>query len=65
MRIPTPLLLLPLLIAYPERAALSKPLQQPHSGSLAHADSVPVSVRWNRLVPKLVDEAAASRRAAR
>jgi hypothetical protein len=31
----------------------------------AVADNAPVSVRWNRLVPKFVDEAAASRRAAR
>ena len=56
MRIPTRLLVLPLLIVCPERAVLS---------AQAPADGSPVSVRWNRLVPKIVDEAAASRRAAR
>jgi hypothetical protein len=61
MRIPTRLLLLPLLIAYPERAALSA--QTAHAN--AQADTIPPSVRWNRLVPKLVDEFAARRRAAR
>jgi hypothetical protein len=52
---------LPLLIAYPGRAALSA--QTAHAD--AQADRIPVSVRWNRLVPGFVDEAAASRRAAR
>ena len=33
--------------------------------SQAGGDSIPVSVRWNRLVPRFVDEATASRRAAR
>src|ERR1700675_4027535 len=61
MRIPTRLLLLPLLIAYPERAVLSA--QTAHAN--AQADTIPPSVRWNRLVPKLVDESAARRRAAR
>jgi len=61
MRIPTRLLVLPLLIAYPERAVLSA--QTAHAN--AQADTIPPSVRWNRLVPKLVDEAAARRRAAR
>jgi hypothetical protein len=56
MRISTRLLVLPLLLAYPERAVLS---------AQAPADGTPASVRWNRLVPKIVDEAAASRRAAR
>src|SRR5687767_86831 len=50
----TRLLLLPLLVAYP--AVLS---------SQAAPDPTPVSVRWNRLVPQFVNEAAAARRAAR
>jgi hypothetical protein len=48
------LLVIPLVIAF----AANTPAQTP-------ADKLPVSVRWNRLVPKFVDEAAASRRAAR
>ncbi|MFN2637730.1 MAG: vanadium-dependent haloperoxidase [Gemmatimonadaceae bacterium] len=56
MRIPAPLLMVPLLIAYPERARLSA--QTP-------TDTIQASVRWNRLVPRLVDENTASRRAAR
>ena len=54
MRFSTRLLLLALLVGYPHCAILS-----------AQAQVAPVSVRWNRLVPKFVDEAAASRRAAR
>jgi hypothetical protein len=61
MRIPTRLLVLPLLIVYPERAVLGTQTQRDH----AAANSVPVSVRWNRLVPTFVGENAASRRAAR
>ena len=64
MRIHTQLLVLPLLILYPERAALTAPIQLAHAATQAPADSGPVSVRWNRLVPRLVDENAASRRAA-
>ena len=60
MRNGTRLLLLPLLIAYP-RAVLTAQIQPAH----AVADSMPASVRWNRLVPRLVDENAARRRAAR
>lgn len=63
MQIPTQLLLVPLLIVYPERAVLKAYIQPAHAA--ARADSVPVSVRWNRLVPTLVDEAAVSQRAAR
>ena len=65
MRFPTRLLVLPLLIGYPERAVLSAQVQPAHAPTRAAADSIPVSVRWNRLVPRFVDEAAASRRAAR
>ena len=56
MRIAARLLALPLLIIYPGRATLNA--QTPT------ADTT-VTVRWNRLVPKIVDENAASRRAAR
>ena len=66
MRIPTRLLVLPLLIHYPERAAvLSAQLQPAHGAARGPADSVAVSVRWNRLVPRLLDESAARRRVAR
>jgi PAP2 superfamily len=65
MRIPTRLLVLALLIVYPERAVLGAQIQVAHAPARAAADSMPVSVRWNRLVPRLVDENAASRRAAR
>lgn len=61
MRIPTRLLMLPLLIAYPERAALNA--QTTHDK--AQADGIPTTVRWNRLVPGFADENGASRRAAR
>jgi hypothetical protein len=61
MRTTTRLLLLPLLIVYPQRAGLGAQIQPAH----AAADSMPASVRWNRLVPRLVGENAARRRAAR
>jgi len=64
MRIPARLLVLPMLMLYPEQAPLHA--QAPaHSPARSAADNVPVSVRWNRLVPKCVAENAASRRAAR
>ncbi len=65
MRFTTRLLVLPLLIAYPGRAVLSAQVQPAHGPTRSAADSIPVSVRWNRLVPRFVDEATASRRAAR
>jgi hypothetical protein len=64
MRIPTRLLVLPLFIVYPGRAALNAQIQPAYVPARPAADT-PVSVRWNRLVPRLVDENAASRRAAR
>jgi len=54
MRFPTRLLALPFLIGYPARSELG-----------AQVQNSTVSVRWNRLVPKFVDEAAANRQAAR
>jgi hypothetical protein len=65
MRIPTPLLLLPLLVVHPERALLGSQLQPAHLSALAAADSITASARWNRLVPAIIDEAIARRRAAR
>jgi hypothetical protein len=52
MRVRSTLLLIPLAVGFAAQAT-------------AQADKVPVSVRWNRLVPKFMDEAAAARRAAR
>jgi hypothetical protein len=54
---------LPLLIVSPELSALG--VQVAHVGAHATADSATVSVRWNRLVPRLVEENTARRRAAR
>jgi len=65
MRIPTRLLLLPLLIVYPEHAGLNAQVQPARDPARAPADSISVTVRWNRLVPRFVGEATASRRAAR
>ena len=61
MRITTQLLVLPLFIVYPERALLNAQVQP----AQAAAESGPMTVRWNRLVPRLVDENTARRRAAR
>jgi membrane-associated phospholipid phosphatase len=65
MRFPTPLLLLPLLIGEPARAVLGAQGQPPRAQTPAATDSVPISVRWNRLVPGIYEEATARRRAAR
>ena len=65
MRIPTRLLVLPLLMAHPERAALNAQIQPANVPARVGADGIPITVRWNRLVPGLVDENTASRRAAR
>jgi PAP2 superfamily protein len=64
MRIPTRLIVLPLLLLYPERTTLHAQTQPAPAPARASADT-PITVRWNRLVPKLVDENSASRRAAR
>ena len=61
MRIPTRLLLLPILIVWPALPVLRAQALPAHAG----ADSISVSVRWNRLVPAIVDENATRRRAAR
>jgi hypothetical protein len=56
--------MLALLVVYPERAALNAQTEYTSAPGPLAADT-PVTVRWNRLVPKFVDEAAAARRAAR
>jgi PAP2 superfamily protein len=61
MRILTRLVLLQILIAWPARPVLGAQ----SAPARAAADSISISVRWNRLVPGFVDEAAATRRAAR
>ena len=63
MQIHTRLLVLPLLIVSPGLAAVGA--QVAHGHSATAADSATVSVRWNRLVPRLADENNARRRAAR
>lgn len=65
MRFPTRLLVLPLVIGLPARAVLSAPVTPAPAPVRAAADSMTVSVRWNRLVPGFADQDAASRRAAR
>lgn len=64
MRIPTRLFLLPLLVGNPVSAVLGAQTQTAPANQQA-TGTIPTSVRWNRLVPKFVDEATARRRAAR
>lgn len=63
MRITTRLLLLPLLTLCLEGATLGA--QTGYQVARPDAETGPVSVRWNRLVPGLVDANTAARRAAR
>src|SRR2546423_9972357 len=65
MRIPTRLVVLPFLVLYPQRAVLNAQLHPAYAAAHTPDDSVQTSVRWNRLVPRLVDENAPNRRAAR
>jgi membrane-associated phospholipid phosphatase len=65
MHILTGLLVLPLLAGNPEHAVRTAKISAPPAPVETAADSVPVSIRWNRLVPKLTDQAIARRRAAR
>jgi hypothetical protein len=64
MRFSTPLLAVPLigLAVTAELTAQAKPAS---SGLQVTADTIPVAVRWNRLVPGFTEQAAARRRAAR
>src|SRR5438874_5060250 len=64
MRIPNRLLLLPLLIVFTARPVLNAQVA-PASTTPPAVENSPMSVRWNRLVPRFIDEATASRRAAR
>ena len=64
MRILTTLLVLPMLTVYAGRAVPRGQLKAAHASATADVDTT-VSVRWNRLVPTIVDEATARRRAAR
>lgn len=65
MRVPARLLVLSLLIVSIERSILIAQVAPAGTPSRAAADNSPMSVRWNRLVPRFVDENTASRRAAR
>lgn len=65
MRFPTRLFWLPLLIGLAHRPAVGAQSTAAASAAPAVKAAMPVSVRWNRLVPGLAQEAAASRRAAR
>lgn len=61
MRSPIQLLMLPLVILASHTAVLGAQLQTTHADPRAEIGT-PVSVRWNRLVPKFADESAARRR---
>ena len=63
MRFSTRLLVLPFTVGVLQPGVLGAQARQ--SAAPTMADSIPVSVRWNRLIPGFVDEAAARRRAAR
>src|SRR4051812_30929159 len=65
MRIPTLLLVVPLVTALLNSAAVSAQTQQASTSTQANAASDPISVRWNRLVPTFIDQNAANRRAVR
>ena len=65
MRFSSRLLLFPLFLAVPPRATLGAQGSAASSPPKAVLPVIPVSVRWNRLVPRFVEEAASSRRAAR
>ena len=62
MRFPIRLLVLPLLVGAPAHAVLGA---QVSSAPTRSADSLPLTVRWNRLVPRFIEVAESSRRAAR
>ena len=65
MRFSAPLLAIPLLISLSPRTELTAQARPASASTRITADTIPVTVRWNRLVPKFADEAVASRRAAR
>ena len=65
MRFPTRLLFLSLVIGVPDREGLSAQARPAPGQAQSTVEITPVSVRWNRLVPRFAAEAAANRRAAR
>ena len=65
MQIPTRLLAFSLLAVSSGPSVLNAQSAPAAAAARAVADNTPVSVRWNRLVPRFVDENTASRRAAR
>jgi hypothetical protein len=65
MRLRTQLLVLPFLVAWSELPAPGTPVAPFDARTRVAADSIPVTVRWNRLVPGFIDETTARRRAAR
>lgn len=64
MRFPASLLILPLLAGLPRSVIVTSSVDAARFSPIA-ADSANITVRWNRLVPRLVEEAAIRRRAAR
>lgn len=65
MRTPPRLLVLSLAIGLPLHAVQIAPAAPVTRPTQVVGDSMTVTVRWNRLVPRFVEDAAASRRAAR
>ena len=65
MRFSAPLLLLPVFLVVPMSATLRAQGKLAASRPRAESSRIPVSVRWNRLVPVFVEEEATRRRAAR
>ena len=63
MRLLSPLLAAPLVFGLSSRTSIDTRLEP--VPAMRTVDSIPVSIRWNRLVPKFLDEAAANRKAAR
>ena len=64
MRFTTRTLLLPLAVGLSHHALGAQAAPAPSSTASA-MDAAPVSIRWNRLVPRVLEDATAARRAAR
>jgi hypothetical protein len=65
MRISSRPLVLSLALSWSAPSVVVAQAAPSHTPPSATADDIPVSIRWNRLVPALVDEALASRQARR
>jgi hypothetical protein len=65
MRFSTRLLALPCIIGFLSSADLTAQAKPGAATTRVTANSIPLAVRWKRLVPRFADEAAASRKAAR